>query len=475
MPMPEKKDRISSLDGQATVKVGWREDADRKPPEEDAVIFRPIARTGKGFVFTVIALLAIVLWGAYAYSCQLQHGLGVTGMNRPIFWGIYIASFVFFIGISHAGTLISAILRVCHAEWRRPVTRIAEAITVFALFIGASQVIIDLGHPERILNIVEHGRFQSPLIWDVVCISTYLIASITYLYLPLIPDLALCRDRLTTASQFKKRLYRTLSLGWTGTETQKRRLNYAIAVMAVAIIPIAISVHTVVSWIFAMTIQPMWHSTIFGPYFVVGAIFSGIASLIIAMAIIRKVFHLEAYIKPLHFNNLGLLLLTMNALWFYFTFAEYLTTFYGDEPHEMVVFTSKLNGEFAPFFWVMIALMTSAFLLLAIKKTRTITGVLVASVFINIGMWLERFTIVVPSLSRPRLPYQWGVYSPTWVEWSILGGSVAAFILLYVLFSKIFPIVSVWEIQEGRDEGIQTIVKKFKSYQPEAIMEKNTA
>ncbi|MFQ6016415.1 MAG: NrfD/PsrC family molybdoenzyme membrane anchor subunit, partial [Anaerolineae bacterium] len=377
--------------------------------------------------------------------------LGVTGMNTPVYWGIYITNFVFFIGISHAGTLISAILRVFRAEWRRPITRAAEAITVFALILGASNIIIDIGRPDRALNMIIYGRFQSPLLWDVTSITIYLTASITYLYLPLIPDLALLRDRPNLAP-WRRWLYSKLALGWTGNELQKHRLERAITIMAVLIIPIAVSVHTVVSWVFAMTIQPMWHSTIFGPYFVVGAIFSGIASIIIVMAIIRRVFHLEEYLTPRHFNNLGLLLLVMSLFWFYFTFSEYLTEFYGGEPAGMSVFTAKLLGEFFPLFWTMVAFnFVIPFIILVNPRTRTIAGTVAVSILVNIGMWLERFTIVVPTLTRPRLPYGWGIYRPTWVEISILIGCFALFAFLYVLFAKVFPIISIWEVREGRE------------------------
>ncbi len=406
----------------------------------------PIVRTGAGFYALAGVLSCIVALGVYAWCRQLVYGMEVTGLNYPVFWGIYITNFVFFIGISHAGTLISAILRVTGAEWRRPITRLAEAITVFALMVGPINVLFDLGRPDRALNIFKHGSFHSPLLWDVTCIGTYLIASITYLYLPLLPDIALLRDR-GTRHRF---LYRFLAMGWSGTEKQKRALEVAIGIMAVVIIPIAVSVHTVVSWVFAMTIQPMWHSTIFGPYFVVGAIFSGIATLIIAMAIVRKAFHLEEYMQPLHFNFLGLLLLTMSLLWFYFTLAEYLTTFYGQEPSHIKVLQSKLTGPFAPCFWLMaLCCFGIPFPILAIRKTRTVSGTVLASVLVNIGMWLERYTIVVPTLSHPRLPWTGAIYHPTWIEWSLTAGCFAGFTLLFVLFGKFFPMLPVWEIKEA--------------------------
>jgi Ni/Fe-hydrogenase subunit HybB-like protein len=320
---------------------------------DDAALFRSIFQTGRRVYILIAILLAIMGWAAFAYITQLRGGLGVTGLNRPVFWGIYLVNFVFFIGISHAGTLVSAILRITGAEWRRPITRAAEAITVFSLVLGVSNILIDLGRIDRVLNLVRHARFQSPLLWDVSSVSVYLTGSVIYLYLPLIPDVAMLRDRLAGTGDWRHWLYDKLSLGWQGTEKQWHRLERAISIMAVLIIPIAVSVHTVVSWIFAMTLQPMWHSTIFGPYFVVGAIFSGIATLIIVMAIIRKAYGLEAFLTRRHFNNLGLLLLTMTLFWFYFTLAEYLTEYYGAEPAPFKVLLAKLTGEFSLAFMAM--------------------------------------------------------------------------------------------------------------------------
>ena len=261
--------------------------------DEDEVLFKPIYHSGKGFYMLGAALIAVFLFGVVMYVRQLVYGLGETGMNQPVTWGFYIISFVFFIGISHAGTLISAILRLSKAEWRRPITRMAEVITGIVLIIGGLHPIIDLGRPDRIMHIFERGRLQSPLLWDMTSITAYFTASTIYLYLPLIPDIALLRDR---GGRFHK-LYRILSWGYEGTEKQKHVLDRAISILMVMVIPIAISVHTVISWIFSMTLQPGWHSTIFGPYFVVGAIFSGIAALLIVMIVFRKAYHFEDYLK----------------------------------------------------------------------------------------------------------------------------------------------------------------------------------
>lgn len=441
----------------------------------ERALLAPILETGRNFYITVAVLVAIIVWAIGAWLYQYYEGLGVTGLNRPVFWGVYITNFVFFIGISHAGTLISAILRLCQAEWRRSITRSAEVITVLVLFFGVANVLVDLGRPDRALNVIWYAHFSSPLLWDVTSIATYLTASTLYLFLPLIPDIALIRDRLKAyvrmggnVSGIRMSFYTALALGWSGSARQKQVLERAIAIMAVLVIPIAISVHTVVSWVFAMTVQPMWHSTIFGPYFVAGAIFSGIAALIIAMAIIRRVYRLEDYLRPVHFNNLGTLLLVMTLLWLYFTFAEHLTSYYGAEPSHMAVFWEKLAGRYAVFFWGMVAFcFVIPFVTLSRSKTRTVAGTVVASVSVTIGMWLERFTIVVPTLVNPRLDYARGFYQPTWVEVSITLGCLAFFILLYVLFTKLFPIVSIWEIEEGHEKAASEVAKRIKSYLPE--------
>ena len=278
----------------------------------------PVLTTSRLYWVWLGFLIAVLLWGAYAYSVQYREGLVVTGMRDRILWGFYITNFVFFIGISHAGTLISAILRVSQAAWRTPVTRMAEFITAVALACGAIQPLLDLGRPDRVLNMFIHGRWQSPLVWDLVAITTYFTASIVYLFLPMLPDLALFRDEMEKRGHgFRARLYGLMAIGWSGTAGQKRRLALAMTIMMILIIPIAVSVHTVVSWIFAMTLRDPWDSTIFGIFFVTGAIFSGIAVLIIVMAILRKVYHLEEYITQKQFVYLGYLLAAMAMIMLY--------------------------------------------------------------------------------------------------------------------------------------------------------------
>ncbi len=427
-------------------------------------LLRPVLQTSPRFYLAVALVGAVAALGFVAWGYQIWNGIGTAGIRRPVFWGFYITNFVFWIGISHAGTLISAILRLTNAGWRRPVTRCAEAITVFALMIGAMFPLIHLGRPWLAFWLFpipnERGlwpNFRSPLLWDFFAINTYLLGSLLFLLLPMLPDFALLRDR---ASGWRRRIYRWLALGWEGRPRQWHRLETAMHIMAILIIPVAVSVHSIVSFDFAMAPVPMWHSTIFAPYFVVGAIFSGIAALILAMALLRKLLHLEEYLQPVHFDNLGKLLLVMSLLWFYFVFSERLTVWYGNDPAEMAVFHATQSGPYAPLFWTMVV---CNFLLplplLAIKRLRTITGTVIASLAVVVGMWLERFLIIVPSLARKYLPYSWGTYRPTWVEMAITAATFAGMVLLYMLFTKLVPVISVWEFKVGGHRSVERVEK----------------
>ena len=434
--------------------------------DQDEALYRPIEHAGPSFYITAVSFFAILVAGLYLFFRQYQLGLGVTGMNQPVTWGFYIINFVFFIGISHAGTLISAILRLTHAEWRRPITRMAEVITAIVLIIGGLHPIIDLGRPDRMLNIFKWGRLQSPLLWDVMCITAYFAASTVYLYLPLIPDIAKLRDRGTRP----RWLYKFLSWNWQGTPEQKRVHHKAMNLLMILVIPVAVSVHTVISYIFAMTLQAGWHSTIFCPYFVAGAIFSGIACLMITMIVFRKVYRLERYLKKVHFANLAKLLLVMALLWFYLTFSEYLTGFFGQEPAELGVMMFKFTGPYAFPFWLMVFLnFVLPVALLSRERTRTIPVILIVSIGIVIGMWLERLIIVVPSLSVPYVDFPLQPYWPTFTEIGLMAAALSAFCLGFMIFSRFFPLISIWEIQEGRDLGIKETTDRVASYLPDEI------
>ncbi len=433
----------------------FAEPLDRMSPE--AQVRRDLLRPLEGFSFGYLAAVgfcgAVVAWALAAWGYQIYYGIGVAGIRRPVFWGFYIINFVFWIGISHAGTLISAILRLTDAGWRKPVTRVAEAITVFCLMIGGLFPLIHLGRVWLFHWLIPYPNermlwpnFRSPLVWDMTAIFTYMTGSVLFLYLPMIPDLAMMSHRTSGVRSF---VYRALSLGWTGSDRQWHALERAMKLMAGMILAVAISVHSVVAFDFSMSIAPMWHSTIFAPYFVAGAIFSGIAALVLVMAALRHFLKLHRYLRPSHFDNLGKLLLLMSLVWLYFTFAEHLTVWYGNNPAEIAVFNVREHGVYSTALWTMIIFnFVIPFTLLSIRKLRNITTICFSGVTVLIGMWLERFLIVIPTLSHPPLASGWGGYAPSWVELSITAGTFAAMALLYLLFVKAFPIIAIWEYED---------------------------
>ncbi|HET9949286.1 MAG TPA: NrfD/PsrC family molybdoenzyme membrane anchor subunit [Longimicrobiales bacterium] len=434
--------------------------------------FRPKLFLGSLLTGLLVALLF------YAWGFQMVNDIGVAGITRPVFWGFYIVNFVFWIGISHAGTLISAILRVTQAEWRRPVTRCAEAITTFALMIGGLFPLIHLGRPWifwYMIPLPTHRdiwpNFRSPLMWDIMAITTYLMGSILYLLLPMIPDFAILRDRAVRENprSFRAFFYRIVSLGWRGTPQQWHSLEMGIKAMAVVIIPVAVSVHTIVSWDFAMALQPMWHSTIFGPYFVVGAIYSGIAVLMVAMYLLRRGLDIGQFLNDKVFNNLGLLFLSFSLLWGYFTFAEHLTVWYGNEHAERAVLDNRIWGGHAGLFWTMIVInVVIPLAVLSFPKGRKPLGTAIVGLGVLIGMWIERYLIVIGSLSFPRLDFNPGSYTPTWVEVAILIGSVGLFGFLYFTFVQLAPIVSIWEVREGEHIAHREVHRAEPALKPAA-------
>jgi Ni/Fe-hydrogenase subunit HybB-like protein len=414
--------------------------------------YSPLNRLWIGF------LAVIVLWGVAIYARQCIWGLGTTAMRNYVSWGLYISTFVFFIGISHSGTLVSAILRITNKEWRRPITRSAELLTWVSLLFGGMMPIIDMGRPERIPNLLIFGRLQSPLVWDILCIGTYFVGSTLFLYLPMLPDIALCRDRLSDkASRFRKWIYRKLSLGWKDTAANWHRLEKTMKIMTIIIMPIAVSVHTVVGYIFAMTLRPGWNSTVFGPYFVAGALYSGSAAVVLVMVIFRKLYHLEKYITQKQFNYMGQLVLALTIIYAYFNINEYAVPAYKMESAEGFLLKELFQGRYASIFWTLQfgTVLFPAFIL-AFPKGRTPLFATIACTIIVIGAWVKRYIIVIPTLLHPFMPIQkvpiaWSEYFPNWVEWSITIAALAGIFLVITLFAKIFPIVSVWEVVEGKD------------------------
>lgn len=429
--------------------------AQQTDQEINEAVLRPMFETGPGFWILVAVLVAIILWGLYAWGYQIYWGMGTAGINQPVYWGLYIATFVFWVGISHAGTMISAVLRLLGADWRRPITRGAEAMTAGALMMAGLYPLIHLGRVWKFYwmlpypnNRLMWPNFQSPLMWDMVAIFTYLIGSSLYLYLALIPDMAMARDH---TSGWRYRLYRILALGWRGTEGEWHKLHRALGIFSIVIIPVFLSVHSIVSWDFAITIQPRWHSSIFAPYFVIGAVYSGLSALATILLIVRSSMKLQPFLRREHFDALGKLIAVAGMGWVYFWFAGFIVEWFGNEPIVRELLHDELTGELAPFFWLQMVCNVLPIVFLLIKRIRTNTvGLLVLTLMVNVGMYTERALIVIGNLQRNYMPFNWGTYRPSWVEISIVSMTFAGFILLYTLFSRIVPYVPVWEIKEGR-------------------------
>ncbi|MBY0347174.1 MAG: polysulfide reductase NrfD, partial [Hydrotalea flava] len=345
--------------------------------------YSPLNRLWIGF------LLIIVVWGAAIYIRQIYFGLGTTAMRNYVSWGLYISTFVFFIGISHSGTLVSAILRITNKEWRRPITRSAELLTWVSLLFGGIMPIIDMGRPDRIPNLVIFGRLQSPLLWDIICIGTYFVGSSLFLYLPMIPDIALCRDRLSgNATRLRKWIYRKLSLGWQDTPGNWKRLEKGMHVMTIIIIPIAVSVHTVVGYIFAMTLRPGWNSTVFGPYFVAGALYSGSAAVVLIMAAFRRMYHLEKYITKKQFNYMGQIVLALTLIYAYFNLNEYAVPAYKMASSEGFLLHDLFSGSYSSVFWILqLGTVLVPAIILAFPKGRTPVMASIVCIIIVIGAW----------------------------------------------------------------------------------------
>jgi molybdopterin-containing oxidoreductase family membrane subunit len=419
--------------------------------DHEAIILEPVRRITRTDVLLWVISGGLLFLGFATWLRQYILGLGVTGLNRPVYWGIYLTNFVFFIGLAHSGTFISAILRVAGQSWRAPLTRAAEAITLFSLPFGVASILIDMGRPERLFNLVFFGRYQSPLLWDVTAVMLYFISSYVFFYLSMLPDLAICRDRLTDATPIRKKMYTLLALGWQHHPEQYHRLERVLDGMAIFMTMLVVTVHTVVSWAFSMTLQPGWHTALLGPFFLLGAILSGTAAVVITLALLRKFYKLEAILPLSVFNSLRKLLITFILGWLYFMIAEYLTIGYGNMTEEMRVFEGKFSGDFSIMFWYMSILVFLIPLLLLIFKGKNSIGWMVtSSILINIGMWMERYIVIIPSEIYPRLLHLFGegTYIPTWTEIIITISLFAGLFFIYAVFTRFFPIIPIWETAE---------------------------
>ena len=397
--------------------------------------------------------VAVLAFGVFCWGYQISAGLGVTGLAHPVGWGVYITNFVFWVGIAHSGTLISAVLFLFRARWRTSVARSAEAMTIFAVMTAGLFPIIHLGRAWNFYWLLPYPNqrdlwvnFQSPLVWDAFAISTYFAVSLMFWYVGLIPDLAAARDR---TEGVRRKLYGFFALGWQGTDGQWHHYAAAYGLFAALATPLVVSVHSVVSWDFAMSLVPGWHSTIFAPYFVAGAIFSGLGMVLTLIIPLRHVFGLHAYVTADHFDNLGKLLIVTSLILTYSYVSEFFIAWYSANPYERSIFWFRAAGDYAPLFWLMVACNCAVPLLLFRRSIRTHTGWLFGiSLLVNVGMWLERFVIIVSSLAHEFDPSAWGGYLPSWVEVGVTLGSFAWFFLFFLLFVRFLPLVSLAEVKE---------------------------
>ncbi len=405
-------------------------------------------------------LIATVAAAIYAYTIQYRKGLVITDMRDYALWGIYISNFVFFVAISLVGSLVTAILRLSGVKWATPLTRISEIIAVAAIIMAGITIIIDMGRPDRIINLFLHGRLQSPIIWDVIVITTYLVISVLLLYFPLLPDLQILRRKSKNNKKLAN-IYAKFSLNWNGNKKQKSIYNWSIRSLSVLIIPVAFGIHTVTAWLFATTYRAGWDSSNFGPYFIAGAFVAGTGTVITIMYVLRKTHKLKDYITDYHFDRMGKLLVLLSLVYLYFNVNEYLVPAYkitakeADHLHELFV------GKYATLFWlVIVGGLILPVILLLFKRMRKPFPLFIIGLIVVLGAWWKRFIIVTPTLLHPFLPIQgvpksWHDYIPTGLEWTITIGTLASALLIVTILVRIVPIIPIHETAEER--GIEEL------------------
>ncbi len=416
-------------------------------------VLRSMENPRMGYWIAVGVSICMLMVGVYSEMHQYQVGMGPAKLNNPHMWDLYISTFVFWIGMSHSGTLLSAILHLFHADWRKPIYRFAEAMTTFSLMTALIFPIIHLGRVWNMHWVIPYysdrgiwPNFRSPLVWDAFAITTYLTGSVLFLYIGMIPDLAICRDNTTG---WRKRLYTFMSVGWRGDDRQWRNFRKTYLLMACFLIPLAVSVHSIVAADFAMAIMPGWHVTSFPPYFVSGALYSGCAAIITLFVLLRYFFKFEQYMTLPILDKTCKLTFAIAMVWSYLNLIEFASVWYGHDIPSKEVLIAKFTGPYSPFFLGMLFCGSVLPFTLAFEKIRRNPALLLPiSIFLNVGMWLERYMIVAPTLSLSYHPWSWDVMWPGWVEWGIVFGSFGWFGLLFLIFVKVFPSVSMYEVKE---------------------------
>ncbi len=418
-------------------------------------------RLNKGFFLWMGFLTLAFLACLFAYIQQLKYGLGVAGVRDYISWGLYISNFVFFVASSLIGMLISAVLGLIGMKWVHPITRIAETIAVAFAAVAGLVIVMDMGRPERLAYVFLYARFQSPILWDVTVITTYFVISLLLLLLPMIPDMAVLYKRFANLPSWLKPVYKVMSLNWSDHPEQNRIIHRSIYILLILIIPAALSIHTVTSWLFALTVRPGWDSTIFGPYFVSGAFVAGSAAVIIAMFFFRKNYKLQDYLTDLHFNNMGKVLVLVAFVYLYFNINEYLVPGYKLKRADAVHLRELMSGHFALMFWlVQVGGLLIPLILLLFRRMRKPLPLTMISVVVLIAAWFKRYLIVVPTMSHPFLPIQhvpenFKVYTPTIIEVAITLLSFILVLMIITLISKFFPVIPL--VETAKDKGLDPL------------------
>ncbi len=418
---------------------------------------RPL-KNHKGFIFWIIFLALVIINGLVAYYGQLKIGLGTTALSDYVSWGLYISSFIFFVATALVGMLISSVLGLLGIKWITPIARIAEMVAIGFVMLAGIVIILDMGRPERLLNVFVHARIQSPIFWDATVVTFYVIISLLLFLLPLIPDIPFLKKTMTDQPKWKQLIYKMLSFGWVGSEEQYKIVKRSMRILAILIIPVALGIHTVTSWLFAMTPRIGWDSTIFGPYYVSGAFVAGSAAVVILMYVIRNTYKIKDYITEMHFDKMAKLLVLVMLVYVYFNINEYIVPAYkmksGDDAHIFALFA----GHFALMFWlVQIGGLLLPTVLFLFKPFRKPLPAMLISIAVVIGAFFKRYIITVPTLVHSNfpadnVPASYTEYWPTFSEWSITFMAIALALLIVTILAKLFPIMPIWEV--AHDNGI---------------------
>jgi Ni/Fe-hydrogenase subunit HybB-like protein len=425
-------------------------------------------RINKGFILWMGFLTAALLACLFAYYIQLRDGLGVTGLRDVTSWGMYIANFVFFVATSLVGMLISSVLGLSGATWVKPIARIAEIIAVAFAAVAGLVIISDMGRPDRLPYVFLFGRVQSPILWDVTVVTTYFFVSLLLWFLPMIPDMAIAKSRLNGRPGLLIKAYEILSFKWIHHEKQYAILKQAMRVLLILIIPLAFAIHTVTSWLFAVTPRAGWDSSIFGPYFISGAFVSGTAAVIIAMYFFRVNYKLEKYLTIDHFEKTGRVLVLVSIIYLYFNLNEFMVPGYKLKSLDAIHLKELFSGHYAPLFWsVQIFGLILPIILLLIKRFRRPLPMVIIAGFVLAASWLKRYIIVVPPQSHPFLPVQnvpveWVIYKPTLIETAVTLASIILVLMIVTVLSKLFPVLPIWEIaEEDASDGSEKVINKL--------------